>query len=122
MKPEKQLLKEIEEEDRVPEAFFIGFYSSSDDDDDDDESGGCADEVDDEVVDKAEAVRPQHFLESEDLRGWGAGDDFLLAVDVGQESRVDKYADHQILCIYEEKVAQWKSNNPGKKVTGRVSD
>ncbi len=35
---------------------------------------------------------------------------------------MDKYADHQILCMYEEKVAQWKSHNPGKKVTGRVSD
>ena len=36
---------------------------------------------------------------------------------------VDKEGDHQILCMYESFVAEWKSNNPGKsRMTGKVSD
>ena len=120
LKSQKELLKEIEEEDRVRDPFIIYFDSSSDDDDDD-ERGDRSDEGD-EVVDTEETlVDPRPWQESETVRGWGA-DDFLSSVNVGQENRVDKEADHQILCLYEKKVARWKSNNPKKKMTGRVSD
>ena len=121
LKSQKELLKEIEEEDRVRDPFIIYFDSSSDDDDDD-ERGDRSDEGD-EVVDTEETlVDPRPWQESETVRGWGADDFLSCSVNVGQENRVDKEADHQILCLYEEKVAQWKSNNPKKKMTGRVSD
>ena len=116
LKSQKELLKEIKEEDRVREPFILYFDSSSDDDDDDDERG---DEVD-EVVDRAETLVSRPWQRDEKVRAWG--DDFLSAVNVGQESRVDKEADHQILCLYEEKVAQWKSDNPKKNMTGKVRD
>ena len=72
---------------------------------------------------KVKVARP--WDEAEAVRGWGDArdrDDFLSAVDLGSDLGVDKEGDHQILCMYESFVAEWKSNNPGKKMSGKVTD
>lgn len=88
--------------------------------------------LEDELVDVSETLETQRWQKSEVVYGWGDARDrnnFLSAVDLGSDNiGLDKEA-HQptrkppdFVFIYEEKVAKWKSNNPGKRMTGTVSD
>ena len=118
LKSKSELLKEITEEDRKPEPFII--YLSDSEEEELEVAG-----TDDEVVDMSKVKVARPWDEAEAVRGWGDArdrDDFLSAVDLGSDLGVDKEGDHQILCMYESFVAEWKSNNPGKKMSGKVTD
>lgn len=114
LKSESELLREIAEEDCKPKPFFL--YLS---DSEEEEAAG----TDDEVVDVSKVMEARPWDEPEAVRKRGDArdrDDFLSAVHLGSDLGVDKEGDHQILCLYEEKVAEWKSNNPGKNIPGTV--
>ena len=63
-----------------------------------------------EVVDRAEAVRPRHFVEAEVLWGWGTGDDFFFrSMSDRKIEWVRKPFTRCCVCIYMKRrqVAKW---------------
>ena len=127
LKSVEQLRKEIAKEDAEPTDFVI-YLSDSDEEelegedvlnDLNEEASSASNSI--EVVDSGEELQPRRW-ENEQVRSWGKTDDFLLAVDIGQDSRVDKEGDNKILQLYEFKVAEWKQNNPGRKLPSRISE